>query len=61
MKPFTKIAAVIFFIIAIVHILRLMFHWEVTVNGLTVPQWVSIPGFLIPAILSVTLWHEVKK
>ena len=61
MKPFTKIAAVIFFIISCIHILRLVAHWEITINGLLIPQWVSVPGFLITAVLSFMLWKEAKK
>jgi len=33
MKPFTTIAAVIFALVACMHILRLSFGWEVTVSG----------------------------
>lgn len=61
MKPFTAIAAVVFSVIAVLHLLRLTSHWEITVNGLTVPQWASIPGFFIAAVLAFMLWHEGRK
>ncbi len=61
MKPFTTIAVVIFSLIAVVHLLRLFFHWQVTINGMLVPIWVSIPGFIITGVLAIMLWQEAKK
>lgn len=61
MKPFTTIAAVLFFIISCAHVLRLSAHWQVTVNNMIIPQWVSIPGFLIAGVLALMLWHEARK
>jgi hypothetical protein len=61
MKLFTKIAAVLFLILSLVHIFRLAAHWDVIVNGFTIPQWVSIPGFLVTAILALMLWKEAKQ
>ena len=61
MKPFTTVAAVVFSIIAVVHLLRLFFHWEVTVNGVIIPIWVSVPGFIIPGVLAIMIRQEAKK
>ncbi|MBM4140881.1 MAG: hypothetical protein FJ242_05220 [Nitrospira sp.] len=61
MKPFTNIAAIVFSLIAFMHLLRLFFSWEVTINGMIVPLWVSIPGFVIAAGLAFMLWREVRK
>jgi len=61
MKPFTNIAAIVFSLIAFMHLLRLFFSWEVTVNGMIVPLWVSIPGFVIAAGLAFMLRREAHK
>ena len=61
MKPFTTIAAVVFSLITIVHLLRLFFHWQVTVNGVIVPIWISVPGFIITGVLAIMLLREAKK
>jgi hypothetical protein len=61
MKPFTTIAAVVFSLITVVHLLRLFFHWQVTVNGVIVPIWISIPGFIITGVLAIMLLREAKK
>jgi hypothetical protein len=61
MKPFTTVAVVVFSIIAVVHLLRLFFHWQLTINGMLVPIWVSIPGFIITGVLAFMLQREAKK
>ena len=61
MKPFTTIAAVIFALIAFMHILRLFLGWEVTVSGMAVPMWASVAGLVIAAGLAVMLLREARK
>jgi uncharacterized membrane protein len=61
MKPFTIIATVLFALLAFLHLLRLLLGWEVTVNGIIVPMWVSVFGFFIVAGLAVMLWREARK
>ena len=61
MKPFTTIAAVIFALVAFVHILRLFSGWEVTVSGMAVPIWASVVGLVIAAGLAVMLLREARK
>jgi len=60
MKPFSTIAVVIFSVISLAHLLRLFFHWEVIVNGLIIPQWVSVPAFVILGALAFMLWREAR-
>jgi hypothetical protein len=58
MKPLTAMAIAVFALIAIMHVLRLVLGWEVTVNGIIIPMWVSLPGLVIAAGLAWMLWHE---
>ncbi len=60
-KPFTTVAAVLFALIAFAHLLRLLLGWEVTVNGMVVPEWASGPGLVITAGLALMLWRESRK
>ena len=60
MKPFTKIASILLGIISLLHLLRLITHWQVTFNGFELPVWFSILGFIIALILSIGLWRESK-
>ncbi len=59
-KPFTTIAVGVFALMALVHILRLAFGWEVTIQGNVVPMWVSVLGVVIAGGLAVMLWRESR-
>jgi len=61
MKPFTTIAVVVFSLVSLMHLLRLFFGSEVTVNGSVVPMWLSVLGFLVAGVLAVMLWREARK
>jgi hypothetical protein len=58
MKPLTTIAIAVFALIAFMHVLRLVLGWEVTVNNIIIPGWVSLPGLVIAAGLAWMLWYE---
>ena len=58
MKLFTTIAVYMFGIVALLHLHRLVFGWEVIVSGWLVPRWVSAVGAMISGLLAVMLWRE---
>ncbi len=60
MRIFTRLAALIFTLVAILHALRLCFRWEVTLNGIVIPLWPSAIGLIVPAFLAVMLWRESR-
>ena len=61
MKPFTTIAVVLLALIAVVQLLRFILGWEVTVNGLFIPVWLSAVAFVITAGLAIMLWREARR
>jgi hypothetical protein len=61
MKTFTTIAIIVFSLIAFMHLLRLLFVWEVTINGMIVPVWLSLLGFMISSGLALMLWRESRR
>jgi len=61
MKLSINMAVAIFILVAIAHFLRLVFGWEVTVNSLVIPMWVSVLALLIAGALAYYLWHEAYK
>ena len=61
MKPFTTLAVIIFALVALVHLFRLIWGFEVVVGGTMLPQWVSLPGLIIPAGLALMLWRESRR
>jgi len=60
LKPFTTIAVVVFSIVALAHLLRIAFAWQVTVAGIFVPIWVSVVAAAGAAFLAFMLWHETR-
>jgi hypothetical protein len=51
-KTFSLVVGLIFLLIAIMHVLRLAFRWEVVLNGWSVPMWVSWVGLAIAGFLA---------
>lgn len=60
MKPFTYIAVGVFALVALLHGLRLLFGWEATIAGLSVPLWASLLGTVIAGGLAVMVWRESR-
>ena len=49
---FLPLGSAIFFIVAVVHALRLAFKWEVVVAGWPVPMWASAVACVVAAYLA---------
>ncbi len=60
MKPVSSIAALVFTLVAIAHLLRLVFQMEVLVDGAAVPMWVSVVGLGVTGVLAAALWREAQ-
>jgi len=61
MKPFTNLAAIVFALIALIHLYRLIRPFEVVVHGMVVPQWASIAGLIVAGGLALMLSREAKR
>ena len=61
MKPATLVATIFFFVVAVLHLVRLFYHVELTVNGATVPMWLSVFGFLFTGGLAIMMWRENRR
>jgi hypothetical protein len=51
-KMFATIAAVIFALVALLHLLRLVMGWSVVIDSWTVPMSVSLIGLVVAGGLS---------
>ncbi len=60
MKPFTTIAVIVFSLIALLQLLRFVLRWEVVVNGVMIPIWVSGIVFLVAIALAAMLSREAR-
>jgi hypothetical protein len=60
MRPFTTATLVILAVVAVTHALRMLMGWSVTIDGSSVPMWVSVVAFVVAAGLAVGLWRETR-
>ena len=60
MKPFTRLAAALFAVIALAHLYRIIRPFEVVIAGNVIPQWASIAGLVVAGALSLMLWRESR-
>jgi len=59
-KPFTWIAAAIFAVIAVLHIIRVFTKFQIVLGSHSVPMWCSYVGIVIAALLSWMLCREAR-
>jgi len=50
-RTYSLVTSVLFFLIAILHALRLLRSWQVTIGDVVVPLWVSWIGLVIAVYL----------
>ena len=60
MKPFTTLAVDFLSLMAVLQLTRFVQGWEVSVNGVTVPVWVSGLAFIVAAGIAAMLWRESR-
>ncbi|MCX5692157.1 MAG: hypothetical protein NTX47_00485 [Candidatus Omnitrophica bacterium] len=56
-----KVTGAIFLLVALLHLLRVIFSIEVIVAGFTAPIWLSIFGFIFALALALWMFKEAKK
>lgn len=54
MKMALVVAGTIFLLVALMHLLRLVYAWEVTIGGHSIPMIASVIGFIVAIV--VTFW-----
>lgn len=55
-----KIAGAVFLLVAIAHLLRLIFSMDVIIGGWAVPLWFSVFGFILTLLLAVWIFKSIK-
>lgn len=53
-KTFFNAVTAIFFLIAVLHVARLVYGWEAMIGGWVVPMWLSWVALVIAGFLA---WH----
>ena len=60
-KVTLRISGFIFLIVAIAHLVRLLFKVELTVGGYTLPLWLSGLAFVVLLVLSLSIFTALKE
>ena len=59
-RPFTLIAAIIFALMALLHVYRLITHFQIIVGSHTIPMTVSWIALAVTGLLAVMLYKESR-
>jgi hypothetical protein len=60
-RPFTTIAAIIFAVMALVHIYRLFTHFQVILGSHVIPETASYAAIVITAAMAFGLFRESRR
>jgi hypothetical protein len=60
MKPASRIASILLGLVALLQLLRIVRHVEVTVGGTPIPMWPSGVAVVVAGTLSFLLWRESR-
>ena len=58
MKTGSFVAMIFLVLVAIAHILRVIWQVEVIVSGYYVPMWMSYAAVILTAVLAGAMWNE---
>jgi hypothetical protein len=59
-RPFTTIAALIFAVMALLHVYRLATHFQVILGSHTIPMWISYVAIVVAGGLAYGLYRESR-
>ncbi len=59
-KTYFGIIGIIFLIIAILHLLRIIFNWDAQISAFNVPMWLSWIALVIAGYLSFEAYRLMK-
>jgi hypothetical protein len=51
-KVYNTITAALFLVIAVLHLVRIIFSWPAQIGGLDIPLWASWPALVIAGALA---------
>ncbi len=60
-RTYCGVSATLFSVVALAHLMRLFNGWSVEIETMTVPMLASWLGLIIPGLLAVWGFREVRK
>ena len=59
-KTFLVVAAIIFLLISVLHLLRIIYGWSAVIGGWSVPTWVSWVALIVAVLLAYQAFRLSK-
>lgn len=59
-KNYLKVTSVLFLVIALLHLLRLVYGWQAVIGGWTAPMWLSWVALVVAGYLGYEGWRMSK-
>ena len=59
-KTALNVAGTVFLVVSLLHLTRVIFHWDVVVAHFTVPHFYSVIGALVAFSLSLWMFKSVR-
>jgi hypothetical protein len=59
-KTFTKVATIIFSLVALLHALRLLQGWELVIGSYNAPAWISGVAVIVIGGMAYSGWKLMK-
>ena len=60
LKTFLSITSFFFFVVAIIHLLRVLLHWNFVIASYIIPYWMSVAAFIATMFLSIMAFRLRK-
>ena len=60
-RTLLTITGIVFLVVALAHLLRVAFNWEILLGNAVVPIWLSWVGILIAGYLSYSSFHFARR
>jgi hypothetical protein len=60
-KPATAISIAFLAFVALAQLTRFLLRWELTINGIAIPVWLSAVAAVLIGALCVMLWRESRR
>lgn len=58
MKSASLLAIVLLATVAVAHLLRMIYGWQVTIADAVIPMWASGVAFAVSALAAILLWRS---
>lgn len=60
-RPITMLAAIIFALMALVHVYRLVTHFQIIIGSHTIPETASYAAIVVTGLLAFGLFRDARR